>query len=63
MPFAAGSAAGSGASRRTRLVQRNIHDLGDANREFMSTGPNQDEVCVMVVPVNSACCFNCWLEV
>jgi hypothetical protein len=62
-PFAAGSATGSGQSRRTRLVQRNVYDLGDANREFMSTGPNQDEVCMVVVPRSSACCFHFWLEV
>mmetsp|Transcript_45358 Transcript_45358/g.58141 ORF Transcript_45358/g.58141 Transcript_45358/m.58141 type:complete len:426 (-) Transcript_45358:216-1493(-) len=62
-PFAAGSGGGSGQSKRTRLVQRTIHDLNNANSEFMSTGPYQDEVCVAVVPENNVCCFSFYLEV
>ena len=38
--YAAQLAAGGGlfASQRTRLVQRSITTLGDANREFMDSG-------------------------
>lgn len=44
-------------------MQRTIYSLSDANTEFMNTGENGDEVCIMVIPRNYACCFNTIIQV
>lgn len=59
----AGSSTGELQSKRTRLVQRSITDLGSSSATLMNTGRNGDEVCVVVVPENTACCWNCILQV
>lgn len=50
-------------SRKTKIVQRTIQSVSYANREFTSTGPDGNEACIVAVPVNNACCFNCLIEV
>jgi len=99
-PRSGAAGGGTGSSRRTRLVQRTVNSLNDANAAFMNTGPNGpswlfapgpaplapclwsrasgltirrrcppirpfpgDEVCVLIVPRNSACCFNSFVQV
>ena len=61
--LAAGSATGPLSSLRTRLVQRTISNLGDANREFMDSGKNGDEVALVLRHQNSSCCFNFLLQI
>lgn len=61
--FAAGTASGALESRRTRLVQRSVVFMSSASAEFMDTGPDGDEVCIMVIPKNYACCFNTVIQV
>mmetsp|Transcript_15949 Transcript_15949/g.37016 ORF Transcript_15949/g.37016 Transcript_15949/m.37016 type:complete len:421 (-) Transcript_15949:28-1290(-) len=59
----AGTGTGNLRSKNTRLVQRTVQNLQDANREFMDSGHDGTEVCVVVVPDNRVCCWNCILQV
>jgi hypothetical protein len=61
--MSAGSGDGELRSKKTRLVQRSVIDMFYANAEFLSTGPDRDEVCVVVIPENWSCCWNCVLQV
>jgi hypothetical protein len=50
-------------SRKTMLVQRTIGSVGYANEQFTNTGPDGNEACIVAVPENNACCFNCLVQV
>lgn len=61
--LAAGSNTGVLESRRTKLVTRTASGLAGISGIFADTGRNGDEVCLSVVPENTACCYQCLLEV
>lgn len=54
---------GRGHSRQTKLVQRTISNLNDANGEFMDNGPDDSEVCIVAVHHPNACCWSVLLQV